>query len=299
MQLFDWMRRGVAALGLAAIAGSSPAAAATAQAKPALWRISDADTTVYLFGTVHMLPENYAWRTNKLDKALAKSDGLVVETLIDDKNPLSIATDLAQLGYRDGLVPILDRVAPAKRADLAAVIARSHLPLASFNRMETWAAAFTLLGMQFQSLGLKGVDGVETSLRATFASAGKPIGQLETNREQLGFFDQLPETAQRALLEGSIDTPNAMRAEFDAMLSAWTRGDINAIAKAFSAELRDSPELRDALLARRNANWAGWVERRMTQPGSVMVAVGAGHLAGDGSVQDMLKRRGYRITRVQ
>jgi uncharacterized protein YbaP (TraB family) len=74
---------------------------------------------------------------------------------------------------------------------------------------------------------------------------------------------------------------------------------VGEIARSFSAELRDSPELRDALLARRNANWAGWVERRMTQPGSVMVAVGAGHLAGDGSVQDMLKRRGYRVTRVQ
>jgi uncharacterized protein YbaP (TraB family) len=299
MRLFHWLRRGLATLGLAALAGSSAMAASASVAKPALWRVADADTTVYLFGTIHMLPPNYAWRSKKLDKALASSDGLIVETLIDDKNPASIAADLAQLGYRDGLPPILDRVSPNKRASLVATLARLKLPPSMFNRMETWAAGFTLLALQFQSLDLKGADGVENALRSTFASAGKPIGELETNREQLSFFDRLSESAQRDLLEGAIDSPETMRGQFDDMLNAWVRGDVSEIARSFTAELRDSPELRDALLARRNANWAGWVERRMTQPGSVMIAVGAGHLAGDGSVQDMLKRRGYRVTRVQ
>jgi uncharacterized protein YbaP (TraB family) len=156
-----------------------------------------------------------------------------------------------------------------------------------------------LLTLQFQALDLKGADGVENSLRSAFASAGKPIGQLETNREQLSFFDQLSEPAQLALLAGAIESPESMRGEFDQMLKAWTAGDVAEIARSFSAEFQDSPELQAALLARRNANWAGWVERRMTQPGSVMVAVGAGHLAGDSSVQEMLKRRGYRVTRVQ
>jgi len=299
MRLFPWLRRGLATLGLAAAAGCSTFAASPAEAKPALWRVADADTTIYLFGTIHMLPQNYAWRTPAIEKALAKSDGLIVETLVDDKNPAGLATELSQLGYRDGLPPIFDRVAPEKRAALSAAIARSHMPIAAFNRMETWAAAFLLLGMQFQQLDLKGADGVENSLRSTFASAGKPIGQLESNREQLSFFDQLSEPAQRALLEGSIEGPETMRGQFDEMLKAWTKGDVAAIARTFTEELRDSPELRNALLARRNANWAGWVERRMTQPGSVMVAVGAGHLAGDGSVQEMLKRRGYRVTRLQ
>jgi hypothetical protein len=299
MRLFHWLRRGMTTLGLAAMAGCSPAAAQTATARPALWQVRDADTTVYLFGTIHMLPQNYAWRSSKLDKALAKSDGLIVETLIDDRNPQSIAAELAQLGYRDGLPPILNRVAPDKRANLAAAIARSKMPIAAFDRMETWAAAFLLLGQQFQALDLKGADGVESSLRNSFTAARKPIGQLETNREQLSFFDRLSEAAQRTLLEGAVESPQQMRGQFDAMLSAWTRGDVDAIAKSFTEELRDSPELRDSLLARRNANWTGWVERRMTQPGSVMVAVGAGHLAGDGSVQDMLKKRGYRVTRLQ
>jgi uncharacterized protein YbaP (TraB family) len=300
MRLFHWLRRGMATLGLAALAGSATTAATPAAvARPALWRVADSDTTVYLFGTIHMLPENFVWRTPAFDKALAKSDGLIVETLIDEKNPQAIAADLAQLGYRNGLPPILNRVAPDKRPLLSAAIARAKMPIAGFDRMETWAAAFLLLGIQFRALDLRGADGVETVLRTAFAGAGKPIGQLETNREQLGFFDQLSEPAQRALLEGAIESPETMRGQFYEMLKAWTQGDVDAIAKTFTDEMRDSPELQQALLARRNANWAGWVERRMTQPGTVMVAVGAGHLAGAGSVQDMLERRGYRVKRLQ
>ena len=70
-----------------------------------------------------------------------------------------------------------------------------------------------------------------------------------------------------------------MRTQFDEMLKAWLSGDVDAIGKTFNRDLQSSPELKAALLTRRNWNWSQWIERRMTQPGTVMVAVGAGHLA--------------------
>jgi uncharacterized protein YbaP (TraB family) len=156
-----------------------------------------------------------------------------------------------------------------------------------------------LLGVQYKAVGLQGDLGVEKVLRDEFATAGKPIGQLETNREQLGFFDTLPEKAQRALLEGSIDTPDAMRAQFGEMIADWTRGDVDAIGKSFNEDLSGSPELMDALIRRRNVNWSEWIEHRMAKPGTVLLAVGAGHLAGDSSVQAMLERDGIKVTRIQ
>jgi uncharacterized protein YbaP (TraB family) len=165
--------------------------------------------------------------------------------------------------------------------------------------METWAVAFTLLGSQFRTLELRQEEGVETVLKQSFKAAGKPIGQLETNEEQLGFFDVLPEKAQRSLLEGALERPEAVKGQFDAMLAAWTRGDVNTIARTFNADMGENPALRDVLLKRRNANWARWIEGRLGQPGSVMVAVGAGHLAGSDSVQAMLGKRGYKVTRLQ
>ncbi|HEX6219293.1 MAG TPA: TraB/GumN family protein, partial [Sphingomicrobium sp.] len=203
------------------------------------------------------------------------------------------------LGFAEGLPPLAERIDPAKREKLEAAIAQTGLPRAAFDRMETWAAAFSLIGLQFKSIGLEGGEGVEAVLRSAFQTAGKPVGQFETNREQLSFFDALPEKAQRALLEGAIDSPGDMRQHFQGMLNAWLRGDVDSIARTFNEDLSASPELMDALIRRRNANWSRWIEQRMAQPGSVMVAVGAGHLAGRDSVQDYLKKRGMKIRRLQ
>ena len=294
-------QRGLALLGLATLAGcaTTPAEVRGPSGSPALWQVADKDTTVYLFGTIHLLPKDYAWRTPKFDEVIAGSQGLIVETIVDQSNPQALAGELARIGFRDGLEPIATRVPPGKRGALEAAIAKTGVPRPAFDRMETWAAAFMLLGTQFKDLGLTGEAGVEAVLKSAFTQAGKPVGQLETNAEQLGMFDTLPETAQRALLEGAIDHPGDMRTQFQGMLTAWARGDVASIGKTFNEDLSGSPELRDALLRRRNANWKAWIERRMTAPGSVFVAVGAGHLAGPDSVVDMLQRDGYRVRRVQ
>jgi uncharacterized protein YbaP (TraB family) len=156
-----------------------------------------------------------------------------------------------------------------------------------------------LLGVQFRELGLDPGSGVESVLKKQFADSRKPIGQLETNAEQLGFFDRLSEDAQRKFLVAMLDGAGSMDTEFGGMLHAWTRGDVKEIAKSFNSDLSDAVELRDALLTRRNANWAQWVKGRLDQPGTVLVAVGAGHLAGDQSVQTMLEKQGVKVTRIQ
>jgi hypothetical protein len=165
--------------------------------------------------------------------------------------------------------------------------------------MKTWAAAFLLLNCQFKDLGLKGTEGVENVLRESFTGSGKPIGELETNIEQLGFFDKLAEQDQRALLEGSIETPEETQREFGPMLKAWAAGDIEAISRTFDQELAASPDLKEALISRRNTNWSKWIEQRMAQPGAIMIAVGAGHLAGPDSVISLLKKDGFRVERLQ
>jgi uncharacterized protein YbaP (TraB family) len=294
------IRRGLAALGLATMA-IAPTATALARSNsgPALWQVSDKDTTIYLFGTIHLLPKDSRWRTPKFEKAVQGSQSLVLETLIDTANPQQLAGIMAALGFSSGLPPIASRVPADKRAALEAAIAKTQIPRPMFDRMETWAASFTLLGVQFQTLGVEGEQGVEAVLRQSFTAAGKPVGQLETNQEQLTFFDRLPEDAQRQLLEGAIENPAEMKKQFGDMLQSWLSGDVDKIGNSFNRDLQSSPELRAALLTRRNFNWSQWIERRMAQPGTVMVAVGAGHLAGESSVQKYLQSRGYKVKRLQ
>ena len=78
----------------------------------------------------------------------------------------------------------------------------------------------------------------------------------------------------------------------------WIAGDVKSLGGLINEAIIESG-LEKTLLYDRNANWAVWIDERLEQPGIVFMAVGAGHLAGKNSVQDMLEQREITVTRVQ
>ena len=269
--------------------------------RPALWQVADSDTTIYLFGTIHTLPPGVNWRTPALDAAMAASEELVTEIVIPS-DPAGIAAAAApfmRLAMARGLPPVLERVPADKRDTLREAIAGIGIPVQALDSMKTWAAAFMIAQASFQRAGLDPELGVERSLSAIFRERGRSESGLESIEQQLGYFDSLPEDDQRAFLVGVLESPEEIRREFDRMLAAWTSGNTNAIARTFDDEKTISPRLRATLITERNARWTEWLQRRLDRPGTIFVAVGAGHLAGRDSVQSMLERRGLRVQRVQ
>ncbi|UAK24971.1 TraB/GumN family protein [Sphingomonas nostoxanthinifaciens] len=274
------------------------AAPAPPQPHPALWKVVDADTTIYLFGTIHVLPTGYKWRDATLDGAIGAAQSLTLETVLDT-DPSRVATLLMGMGQGKGLPPLAERVPPAKRAALAALAKASGFPQDALDRMKTWAAAIVLTGAAMRQIDLTGGPGVEPQLTTMFRSSNRPVEGLETPEQQLGFFDRLPEAAQRGFLEATLDSPGRARAEFEAMLDAWARGDPAAIEKSFSEDPEFTPALRDLLIRQRDQAWAVALAERMKRPGTVFVAVGAGHLVGPDSVQRMLAAKGFKAERIQ
>ena len=306
-QIFTAALAALLCIGCAPVqAAQSPAPVETAETAtavpagdgPALWRIADEDTTVWLFGTIHVLPNGFAWRTETIDAAIAESDSLVLETVTSDDQSQA-ALLLMQLGMSPELPPISERVDEERLPQLAAMIARGPFPESFLSALETWAASLMLVGVTLNDLGLDPESGVEEQLELIFELAERPVTGLETPEQQLGFFDQLPEDAQRYFLNSVIDTPEDIREEFDAMLEAWRSGDEDQIAMTFDDELLFSDTLRETLLTRRNATWANWIAERLAEPGTVFVAVGAGHLAGNDTVQDFLEVQGIVAERIQ
>ena len=293
--------RALAGFGLVSVtacATPQPVQPRLAAPKPALWKVADHDTTIYLFGTIHLLPKDLQWRTPALDAAIAASDTLYLETDLGG-DIMASAQTMMKLGVSPGLPPIAERVPAEKREGLRKAVTEAGVPEQVLDRMESWAAALTLLAMNFRKMGLDPEAGVERGLASSYAGAKKAVRGLETVEQQFGYFDSLSEPAQRALLVSMIDDPAQAQKEFKAMLNAWKSGDTDAIARTFDSETTLSPELRDVLMKKRNAAWAEWVAERLGQPGTIMVAVGAGHLAGKDSVQRLLQTRGLRATRVQ
>ena len=281
--------------------GRAPVApVAQPEPRPALWLLADEDTKIYMLGTIHVLPPGFRWRSAAVDKAVGEAAELVVETY-DPPGPERKLDSRSGL-FADKPVPILERVPVAKRAPLRAAIEASGLPLDFLDRMHSWAAAMTL-GLA-QMMGEYGVDdpdeapGVEDVLEAQFRGAGKPISSVEDGDAVFAALAALPEPVQTQLLLEAIEPAPADPASGPALPSElhWVAG--NDEAMSLEGEAGFPPALFDVLVRRRNAAWTEWLEARLEKPGTLLFAVGAGHLAGRESVQAMLAKRGLRVKRI-
>jgi hypothetical protein len=150
-----------------------------------------------------------------------------------------------------------------------------------------------------KEIGLEAEKGAERDLVAQWKAKGGKVEGFETAAQQFGFLDSVSQEGQNKFLEAAADNPAEAKQQFAAMLKAWEAGDVAGIARTFDDETQMSAELREVLMKKRNARWAAWLAERMKKPGTVFVAVGAGHLAGPDSVQRMLAARGLKAVRVQ
>lgn len=276
---------------------AKPAAAAPApkQLKPALWKVADADTTIYLFGTIHALPKGLVWLDGPVGMALDSSAELITE--IPEIPAAEQQKAVKAVGLLNGetlrsLMPDADRVA------YEALLAKLRIPVEAFDPLEPWLAGITLGVMPYAMAGYGADSGVEAVLRKAAVAKGKKLGALETIDYQLGLFDQLPREAQLKFLGEAVRDFDKSFAIIGTMTDEWGAGDPDGLGKLINENM-DDPELAETLLYQRNRNWASWIARRLDQPGTVFIAVGAGHLAGVQSVQDLLKAQGLTTTRVQ
>ena len=256
-------------------------------ADPALWVVKDDDTTVYLFGTVHVLKPGTRWFDDGVRDAFDASDELVLE--IAKPDPGAIAALTAQLGTRGG---------PPFAPEVDAAAQKLGMAKGEIDGMEPWLAALTLSQRAVVKAGYGSDDGVEAALSSAAEKAGKPVKALESARGQLMLFDNMSGAAQSAMLDATVKELPQAGERLERFVKAWGAGDAETVGTEMNRIAEASPEVAEALVARRNARWADWVAARMAQPGTVFGAVGAGHLAGKGSVQTLLGEKGLSVERV-
>jgi uncharacterized protein YbaP (TraB family) len=261
---------------------------------PALWQVSDKDTTIYLFGTVHALPKDKDWFDSRIERAFDASGELVTEVDISD---LAGSTQALQA---QGMLPegqsLRDMMMPMDREEYEMALVSLGIPVEALDRYEPWLAAMTLSLLPLLRAGYDTQSGVEMSLGQK-AGADKKRGALETIDQQIELFDGMPTEAQLSFLDQTVGQIPKASNSLDAMVAEWIDGDAAELARLMNAELTD-PVLKDRLLIQRNAHWADWIKRRLDSPGTVFIAVGAGHLAGKGSVQDQLRQRHVKVKRI-
>lgn len=271
------------------LAGAGPAAA-----EPPMWIVRDADSTIVLFGSVHVLPRELDWRSARLDEALARADDIWFETPMgaDAEAAASRASQAsAYLAEGQTLSALLS---PRGRARLQRVSAGLGIPLAHIDRLRPWYADIMLGVTALARQGALVSSGVEQTLAAAAPAATRR--SFETPGEQIAFFADAPMTDQIASLEDTLRQLEEDPGFYDQLIAAWVAGDAGAIETLGLTPMKQtSLHLYDVLIVQRNRRWAKVIAERLAGSGETVIIVGVGHLVGPDSVPALLRARGVTV----
>lgn len=265
-------------------------------AKPALWKIADHDTTIYLFGTIHILPDGIDWMNGPVAYAFDHSDLLVTE--LPDLPQSDVVSGILRYGVLPAGQSLRSKMGDERRGRFEAALDSLGQSKAMFDRNQAWVPALLLPLLAIQKHGFDPRHGVEATLEARNKGLNRPRIGLETLDFQFRLFASIDEERQLDYLDSVVMALPDTEKDILALVEAWKHGNTAELARQFQDDLGDA-ELSEALAYSRNRSWTRWIEARMKQPGSVFIAVGAGHLVGKKSVNDLLAHDGYQVTRVQ
>jgi hypothetical protein len=267
-----------------------------AAANPAVWAVAGKNNTVYLFGSVHLLPEGGFEIAGELEGAYRDAERVCLEVDIGALTPattlsitLARAIDPEGRGLYDLLGPSAARVREAAAA--------AEIDLAQFEPFEPWFVGITVSVMALQQHGYVADHGVEQIIQQAAKQDGKPGCGLETLDEQLAVLDSLPTEEQLEVLLQSLEETKDIEKEMKRLFDAWQDGDDEPLTRQLEEEFADYPELAESLIYARNEHWADQVAAFLEQSDDVLVVVGALHLVGKQGLPAKLERRGFRIER--
>lgn len=264
---------------------------------PAMWVVRDADSTVYLFGTVHMLKPGTAWGSDKVDAAFDSASDVWFE--ITDPDDQSALTPLFQQYALSPDRPLSSWLSPDERAVLDGAVKAVGMSPAQIDPARPWFAALMIATGPIKAAGFMPEEGAELNLRGRALAAGKSIHGFETLDQQIGGLARMSDEGQMIYLRRYLQTWNTAADQLQRAVDGWVAGDDAAMAVfAHDNGRAISEETHQIFLARRNADWVDQIDTLMQGSGTAFVAVGAAHLAGEDNLIELLKARGHSVERL-
>ena len=274
---------------------AAPAAPAPIQGEgPALWVVKDADSTLYLFGSVHVLRPTTGWASPRVEAAFDSASDIWFE--ISNPDDQAAIMPLIQQHGLSPETPLSSRLTAEENAELDAAAQAMGASAAQLQPMKPWLAALSLSVAPLIKAGYDPKSGVELVLKARAEAAGKPIHGFETIDKQIGILAGLPDDVQLVFLRETLKDYENAATKLDEMVEAWARGDVATLDRVTITEMKEaSPALYQSVLVDRNTDWANQIQTMLEGSGTAFIAVGAAHLTGDDSVQAILQKRGVTV----
>jgi uncharacterized protein len=273
--------------------------ASTVQADTSVWQLRQGSQTLYIAGTVHLLPPEQFPLPDAFSQAYLQADTLVLETDIRQLDtPGGMQLLMQHARYQDGRT--LNRVLSAGTyQQLAEFAAAQGVNLQTLNSFKPDFVLLTLMQAALQKAGMAG-EGVDLHFLQQAVSDAKPLLFLETIEQQLSLLLNASASNEEQFVKQNLQQLSGMEAQLTQIISAWRRGDTKALATLAMAftDTKEGKQFYDVLLVQRNKNWLPQIVQMLNTPEVELVLVGALHLAGDNNVLQLLREQGYQLTQL-
>ncbi len=277
---------------------ASLALATTATADPAMWKISDDDNTIWLFGSVHVLKPETEWRTDALDAAIAEAEAVYFEAPTDENAQGQFQQLIFQYGLNPEGTTLTSLLDEEQIALLNRVAAAYGVPVSTLEPLRPWLAGLMIPLTAIQASGYDPNSGVEMVLSGETDDSLERF--FETPEEQIRFFADLPDDIGVQSLVAGLQQLEDDPAMLDHMVAAWAAGDVEQLDEIFHGAMRDlDAQIYQTLIVDRNVAWVEELDTLMDGSDDAVIVVGAGHLVGESGVPTLLEAEGYTVERVQ
>jgi len=275
---------------------------------PFLWRIDGKGEQTFkvkswLFGTMHLGDERLVTLPASVDDARESSDALYCELEMDQ-----MMKQQRKL-MRKMLLPkgqtLKDRLPEKLYQRLSDYVVDHGSSMRAFRRMQVWAMNLNLALLD--AMQEKMTKSLDMMIYKDAKADDKEVGGLETMDEQLAALADLPEEDHIKMLTESLEYMEKLAAKgvspLRKMLEVYLTGD-EAKLMAVANEAMGDKELRKRfmkpMLDDRNVRMADRMAKMMKEhpQKSYFFAAGALHYPGKMGIVELLRRKGYRIQRI-
>lgn len=265
---------------------------------PAIWVVKDFDSTLYLYGTVHLLPDDLHWQREDMRNAFNAAGTVFFEVDTSPKGQVDATVLTTSLGLRSDGLRLSDRLDNYQLNLMEAAANNGDITIASLDGMQPWLAAEYLTFAAAQNAGLSAELSADEALKSRAARGGKNIVYLETLETQIRASADLPEYIQLDILTETMEQFNTLGLEATQIADQWSVGGTKYLTDKLIAPMKArAPEVFNSLLRDRNRAWSIELSRFMEESGTGFVAVGTAHLLGEESLLYELREQGYDVQR--
>ncbi|HXY76187.1 MAG TPA: TraB/GumN family protein [Steroidobacteraceae bacterium] len=268
-----------------------------AHAAGPVWAIRGAHNTVYLAGSVHLLPVQDSALPPAFERAYRDSSRLVMELDLGKVDQMAAANWITVHGALPAGTDLRSVIGAPRYLRVSVAAQEVGLPGGMLDNQAPWVVALELADLEYVHMGFDPEAGVEAQLLRHAQSDGRPTAGLESIDEELGGLEALSRADQLRMLDLTLDELKDTPSETQEVLSAWRHGDATRLAQLLSREYQSFPALYQFLVSARNKRWLPEIEELLQRSDNSLVVVGSLHLVGEGGLLELLRKDG--LTPVQ